>query len=142
MLTSLIPDGVYGDIAFLDDHRLYVCGRLRSVIIVRGVNHNLEDLERTASSAHSKLTAYPRVAISTQGDDGENVAILHEAPLFLRKDAVKQELEQEISDLILKNHGFCAREIRLVPAGSLPRTRSGKIDRKAADKLLSDGSFI
>lgn len=128
-----------GDLGVLHDGELYICGRLRTLVIIRGVNHCLEDIERTVQSSSPHIEGYTCAAIGQDGPNGENVLIVQEAPPAVRGAGHAQELEASIRKSVVDTHGFNPAAVHLVPLGALPRTTSGKLRRDAAAHLETQG---
>jgi acyl-CoA synthetase (AMP-forming)/AMP-acid ligase II len=126
-----------GDLGFLHDGRLFVTGRLKDVLIVRGHKHYPQDLELTVEQASNVVRpgCCAAVAIHAAGAD-ERVAIV--AEVDARADraghdadvhALSQQAIADIRRAIHEVHGLPVCGIVFVPAGSLPRTTSGKLQR-------------
>ena len=117
-----------GDLGFLHDGELYVTGRLKDVIIIRGRNHYPQDIERTVAAAHPALAAGAGAAFSLDVNGREVLAIAFEV------DRHQQELEpgllvRNIRRVIAHEHELEVHAIVLVRQASLPRTTSGKMQR-------------
>lgn len=124
-----------GDLGVLHDGELYVCGRLRTLVIIRGINHCLEDIERTVQSSSPHIEGHTCAALCQDGPNGENVLIVQEAPPTVRGAALARELEDSIRKSVVNTHGFNPVGVHLVPLGTLPRTTSGKLRRDPAAYL-------
>ncbi|HVX86432.1 MAG TPA: AMP-binding protein [Phycisphaerae bacterium] len=117
-----------GDLGFLRAGHLHITGRLKDLLIVRGVNHMAHDIEATAESAHPALQPAGCAAFALNTDAGEAVALACE----LRRDQRREDpsiIVQAIRDAIAQTHDLELAAILLLPPGALPRTTSGKIQR-------------
>jgi acyl-CoA synthetase (AMP-forming)/AMP-acid ligase II/alkylation response protein AidB-like acyl-CoA dehydrogenase len=137
-------DGPYlrtGDLGFLKDGQLYVTGRLKEVIIIRGTKHYPQDIEWTTQQAHPALRPENGAAFSVmvEGEeklvlalevDREHVAGLDAAGVF---DAIRTAVAEV--------HELDARAIVLLRRGSLPKTASGKIQRAATREAFLRGAL-
>jgi len=115
-----------GDLGFVHEGQLYVAGRRKSVIIVRGVNHYAEDVERTVASVRGvRGGASAAFAVDTAGE--ERLAVVCEIGWdgLAATDRVSAELRAEIAAA----HGVAPHAIVLVEPGSMPKTSSGKLQR-------------
>jgi fatty-acyl-CoA synthase len=123
-----------GDLGYLDEEgRIYVCGRTKDLIVVAGTNLYPHDIERAAETVDGVRKG---CVIALRVDaEREGFAVLAEV-----HDADQQDIRLRISrDIIAKVNGqvgYAPREIRLFPAGTLPKTASGKLRRSAARELL------
>ena len=148
-----------GDYGVWLDGELYITGRVKDLVIVDGRNHYPQDLEFSAQEASPALrpgfvaafavpaNELPKVVFeqSTSGltfdpdDASEQLVIVAERGPGKRHDP--QEVADTVRAAIAGRHGVMARDILLVPAGSIPRTSSGKIARRATKAAYIDGSL-
>ena len=116
-----------GDLGFLQDGRLYVTGRSKDLIIVRGRNLYPHDLEDTASASHPALRPQACAAFSLDTDEGEGVAFVME--LQRHAKVTIDEIVSAVRMALAEQHQVQPAAIVLVRAGSLPLTSSGKLQR-------------
>lgn len=127
-----------GDLGFLHDRSLYVTGRSKARIIVRGVNHAAEDLECSLENAVTGLVPGGIAVFSSERGDREALIVLAERLRGSTLDDTRTL--QELRRVLVAEHGVAIDEAHLLRAGALPRTSSGKIRRVAAQELFeSDG---
>ncbi|MEK7356941.1 MAG: AMP-binding protein, partial [Bdellovibrionota bacterium] len=130
-----------GDLGFIDDRGiLFVVGRIKEMIIVRGRNYYPHDLEDTCRAADLRLAKSVSAAFAVETEKGEGVVIVQEAPIGLSTDdlvAVGNACRGRISD----EFELQVLDIRFVPPGGVPRTSSGKIRRGQARVLYSKDSL-
>lgn len=136
-------DGPYlrtGDLGLLHGGSLFVTGRLKDLIIVRGRNFDPHDLEATVEQAHPAIR--PSVAAFTiDGDeDEERLVVVCEAdrnhPRF-DPAGIAAAVRQAVS----AQHELQVADVVLVRAGKVPRTTSGKVQRHACRQRLLDGTL-
>lgn len=108
---------------------LFINGRLKDLIILRGVNHYPQDLERTIEQAHEALPVGAGAAFSVGTDGTEQLVIVQEAPRDREVDLV--EVCAAIRSELGKVHEVSPREVVLIKPNSIPKTSSGKIQRHA-----------
>lgn len=108
---------------------LFINGRLKDLIILRGVNHYPQDLERTIEQAHEALPVGAGAAFSVGTDGAEQLVIVQEAPRDRDVDLV--EVCAAIRSELGKIHEVSPREVVLIKPNSIPKTSSGKIQRHA-----------
>jgi acyl-CoA synthetase (AMP-forming)/AMP-acid ligase II len=132
-----------GDLGFIDvTGELFVTGRIKDLIIIRGINHYPQDVERTVQSLDGALRENCGAAFSVPDESGEEtLVIVQEVERIARHTIDTEEIEGRIREAIADSHELSARHIALIRPGALPKTTSGKIQRKLARKLWLDGGF-
>ena len=147
-LNAEIPgaDGPWlrtGDLGFLDaSGELFVTGRIKDLIIIRGINHYPQDIERTVQSLHDGLRENCGAAFSVQDETGEEtLVIVQEVERTARNSIDPDDIKGLIREGVADQHELSARHIALIRPGTLPKTTSGKIQRKRARQLWLDGGF-
>ncbi|MFZ1161104.1 MAG: fatty-acid--CoA ligase, partial [Mycobacterium sp.] len=152
-----VRTGDYG--TYHGDH-LYVTGRVKDLVIVDGRNHYPQDLEYSAQEASRALRTGYVAAFSVPAnqlpaevfenshaglkydpdDSSEQLVIVGErAPGAHKLDY--QPIADDIRTAIAVRHGVTVRDVLLVQAGSVPRTSSGKIGRRACRAAYIDGTL-
>ncbi|MCP4194830.1 MAG: SDR family NAD(P)-dependent oxidoreductase [Planctomycetaceae bacterium] len=120
-----------GDLGKLQDGELFICGRIKDLIVVRGQNYFPTDLERVIEQSNAALGIDSTAAFSVDDGDAETLVILHEldrsAVNLLGEEAAITAIRSSIS----ANYALEIEEVVLLKPGSLPRTTSGKIRRQA-----------
>jgi acyl-CoA synthetase (AMP-forming)/AMP-acid ligase II len=132
-----------GDLGFLDSAgELFITGRIKDLIIVRGINHYPQDIERTVQSAHSALRANCGAAFSVSDEHGdETLVVVQEVERTERNRIDGAEMKGLIREHVTGQHELFARHIVLIRPGTLPKTTSGKIQRSLARRLWSERRF-
>lgn len=125
-----------GDLGFLHEGQLYVTGRVKDLIIVRGSNHYPQDLEYTAQEACPRIRPGCCAAFSYEEGGEERVAVLAEAILG---EVAAEEVIAGIRMAISEAHGIKVHRVELLCAGTLPKTTSGKIQRQACKRAMLAG---
>jgi fatty-acyl-CoA synthase len=122
-----------GDLGYLADGELFVCGRSKELIIIRGANYYPQDIELTVRD----LPGVKRgnvAAFSVNEGAEERLVILAEADPR-EGDALRQAIATRIREAT----GLDVHRIALVPAGTLLRTTSGKLQRRKMKQLYEQG---
>jgi acyl-CoA synthetase (AMP-forming)/AMP-acid ligase II len=136
-----------GDLGFLRDGRLFVTGRIKDVLIVRGLKHYPQDIEATVEGAVQIVRPGCSAAVAIEHGGVEVVALAAEIdlrrwkPASFDKDPVLDAAVQSIRQAVGTAHGITLHSVALLPPGSIPKTTSGKIRRFACRALLTSGSL-
>jgi acyl-CoA synthetase (AMP-forming)/AMP-acid ligase II len=126
-------DGPYlrtGDLGCIVEGRLFVTGRIKDLLIVRGVKHYPQDIEATVERAHPILRPGSCAAFAVQQTGDERIAIV--AEVEPRRDVSAAELEHAmlaVRRTVSEVHQVAPLSISLITAGTLPKTTSGKLQR-------------
>jgi len=126
-----------GDLGFLDDAgEIYITGRIKDVIIIYGNNHYPQDIEASMQSAHPALRQNCGVAFSFVDHRGlEKLVLVQEVERTQRHQVSVNKIEKRIREAISNEHEIAVHEIVLIRPGSIPKTTSGKIQRRLTQQL-------
>ncbi|MEO0536148.1 MAG: AMP-binding protein [Cyanobacteria bacterium P01_A01_bin.123] len=120
-----------GDLGFELNGQLFVTGRLKDLIIIRGQNHYPQDIEHTVAASHPALQANAGAAFAIDVEGAERLVVVQEIERsHLRKLDVKAVMVA-IRQAIATHHALDLHRAVLVRPGSIPKTSSGKIQRRA-----------
>ena len=128
-----------GDLGFMDRGELFVTGRLKDLIIVRGVNRYPQDIEMTVERSNRRLQAGSAAAFSVDLNGRECLIIVSEVERARHKDW--SDVIQAIRKNVALEHELPPDGIVLVRFGSMPKTSSGKIQRHACRDAFLDNSL-
>jgi acyl-CoA synthetase (AMP-forming)/AMP-acid ligase II len=130
-----------GDLGFIFEDELYVVGRIKDLLIVRGRNHYPDDIEATIT----EITGGRVAAISVQDDRTEQLVAIIEVKKRGDTDAeileTLQSVKRDVTSAISTTHGLTAADLVLVSRGSIPITTSGKIRRSACAEQYRKAQF-
>lgn len=130
-----------GDLGFLLDGELFVTGRLKDVIIVRGQNHYPQDIELTVEKSHTALRPTCGAAFTIEVKGKERLVIVQEIErTYLRKLNIN-EVVGNILGAVAAEHSLQVSAVVLVKTASIPKTSSGKIQRDACRAKFLNGSL-
>ena len=130
-----------GDLGFLLDGELFVTGRIKDVIIIRGQNHYPQDIELTVQKSHPALRPNCGAAFTVEVKGKERLVIVQEVERsYLRKLDVNEVVEN-IRQEVTAEHALQIYATVLVKTGSIPKTSSGKIQRYACRAKFLNGSL-
>ncbi|WP_454658310.1 fatty acyl-AMP ligase [Bosea beijingensis] len=120
-----------GDLGHLDEAgELHVVGRIKDVMIIRGVNHYPQDIEATVAASHPSLRRDHGAAFTiTDADDVERIIVVQEVERTQRHAIAEAEVVAAVQAAVVNNHDVALHKIVLIRTGSLPKTTSGKVQR-------------
>ncbi len=121
-----------GDLGFLRDGELFVTGRLKDLIIIRGRNYYPQDIEVTMGTAHPALRPGCGVAFAVEKNREEQLVVVQESAI--RSDEELDKAIQQIARNISDAHELSVHAIILIQSGTIPKTSSGKLQRQACKK--------
>ncbi len=149
-----------GDLGALIDGELFVAGRLKDLLIVRGLKHYPQDLELTVERQHPAIRPGCAAVFALEAHDDERIAVAAEvdprrleiarmnppefpaAPFLLREGArAISELIGTIRRAVAEIHGVQLHTVALLRPGALPKTSSGKIRHRDCAQALSGGQL-
>jgi fatty-acyl-CoA synthase len=117
-----------GDRGFIHDGELFVCGRHKDVVIVRGANHAPEEFEAALDGLVGVRTGCA-VAVGFVPAAGEDEAL---AMLVEQTSDAPPSLAQDVASRVQQHTGILPAHVELLTPGTLPRTSSGKLRRREA----------
>jgi acyl-CoA synthetase (AMP-forming)/AMP-acid ligase II len=129
-----------GDLGFVDEGELYVTGRLKEVLIVRGCKHYPQDLEHTAQRQHPMIHPGGAAAVGLgSGPSGDRIALVAEVDTEqLAKPRAADVVIAAIRRAVAEQHGVQLHAVVLVAPRTIPKTTSGKLQRlKCRDAFLA-----
>jgi natural product biosynthesis luciferase-like monooxygenase protein len=118
-----------GDLGFIRNGRLYVTGRLKDLLIIRGVNHHPADIEHTAGRSHPRAVPGATAAFALESTARERLVVVQE--VNRGQAAELADTGAAIRRAVLRDHGVSVDDVVLVGRGGVPKTGSGKIRRRA-----------
>ncbi|MBA3531020.1 MAG: AMP-dependent synthetase, partial [Ardenticatenales bacterium] len=110
---------------------LYVTGRLKDLLIIRGRNHYPQDIERTVEMSHEALNPSAGAAFAVQIEGEERLVVAQEIQSRYRHSLNVEEIARAIRQAVAEEHELQIHGILLLRTGSIPKTSSGKIQRHA-----------
>jgi amino acid adenylation domain-containing protein len=131
-----------GDLGVRQHGELYVTGRIKDLIVIRGRNHAPEDIELTVEGSHPRLRPGCGAALAIDVDGDEALAIVHEIrPDPDRPDPPVDEIAAAVRAAVTREHGLQVHTVALLAPGLLPKTSSGKIQRLECRRALAAGTL-
>jgi acyl carrier protein len=130
-----------GDLGFLHHGELFVTGRLRDLIIIRGRNHYPQDIEHTVEQSHVALCPGGCAAFSVETGEGEQLVIVQELERRGAKGLDVGEVAASMRRRVMEHHELQVHAVVLIRTGSIPKTSSGKTKRQATRAAYLDGTL-
>jgi fatty acid CoA ligase FadD28 len=138
------PEGPWlrtGDLGFISEGELFIAGRIKDLLIVRGLNHYPDDIEATIQEISGGRVA----AVSVEDASTEELVAIIEVKSRgdSEEDAMEKllDVKRKVTSALSNSHGLSAADLVLVPRGSIPITTSGKIRRAACVELYRNAQF-
>jgi fatty-acyl-CoA synthase len=114
---------------------LHICGRIKDLIIIRGANHYPQDIEWAVADIEGVRRGNV-IAFSTMIDGTEELVVAAEAT---SRDA--ERLRKDIAREVQRGFGLSPKHVAVVPVGTLPKTSSGKAQRRKTRTLYEAGDL-
>jgi acyl-CoA synthetase (AMP-forming)/AMP-acid ligase II len=126
-----------GDLGFMQNGELFICGRIKELIIVGGSNHYPQDIERTVEARVPLLRPGTVAAFSIELEGEEKVVVLVEtaSQALERSGLTAEALMTVVRECVFTEHRLPVHAVELVRPGSIPKTSSGKLERARCRKL-------
>jgi len=131
-----------GDLGFFADGELYVCGREKNVVVIRGANHQPQEFEEALTGLEPVRTGCAvALGFVPDGEDGEQLLVLAERVRGSGPAADDSLVVDAICRAILARTGIRPHTVRLLAPGTIPRTSSGKLRRGEALRRFLAGEL-
>lgn len=130
-----------GDLGFLHQGELFVTGRRKELIIIRGQNHYPQDIEQTVEQAHAALQPGSGAAFAIEVGAEERLVVVHEVRRSHRQTIDHATVLAEVRQAIAQEHQLQLYDLVLLETGGLPKTSSGKIQRRACHSSYLAGTL-
>jgi amino acid adenylation domain-containing protein len=128
-----------GDLGFLQNGELFITGRLKDLIIIRGRNLYPQDIELTAERSHPALRKGSVAAFAVEVKNEEKLVVVQE--LEFRQKPSFEEVIAAIRQAVSLEHEVQVYAVVLIKGGSIPKTSSGKIQRRACKAEFLAGTL-
>ncbi|MEC3914677.1 fatty acyl-AMP ligase [Nocardia sp. CDC160] len=127
-----------GDLGFVCDGELYISGRIKELMIVHGRNIFPQDIERTIVSNHPTVRPGGCAVFAAEIDGQERVLVVQELDPERPEDTAA--LEDSIRAVVSREHGLSVYRVIFVGKGEVPKTTSGKIQRRRLRETYSSAT--
>lgn len=129
-----------GDLGCVADGQLFVTGRLKEMIIIRGLNHYPQDIEHTVQASHSALRDGAGAAFSVDLEGDERLVIVQEVERSQR-GAGLDDVVAAIRRAVTEEHEVEPHAVVLIRPATILKTSSGKIQRRACRASFLEGTL-
>jgi acyl-CoA synthetase (AMP-forming)/AMP-acid ligase II len=128
-----------GDLGFEADGELYLTGRAKDVVIIRGANHAPQEFEECLETVEGLRTGCAvALGFTPEGESDEALLVLAE---LASAETVQEGLEERVREAVVAGTGIRPHTVRLLAPGTLPRTSSGKLRRSEALRRFLAGEL-
>ncbi|HEX3382490.1 MAG TPA: fatty acyl-AMP ligase [Paraburkholderia sp.] len=124
-----------GDLGYLAGDQLFICGRSKDLIVIHGSNHYPQDIEWAVAELPT-VQSRGVIAFSVMRDGDETLVVCAEG-----KPAEAAALRRAIAQKVAECAGLQVGHVAIVQAGSLPRTSSGKVQRRRTKAQFEAGEL-
>lgn len=125
-----------GDLGFMEEGEIYVTGRIKDLIIVRGKNYYPQDIEMTVENCHQAFRKGCSAAFAAEeGHDG-NLIVVQEIKKEFEKKISLEELAPMVAKSVKGTFALKLDKLILIKQRTIPKTSSGKIQRRATRRHL------
>jgi len=129
-----------GDLGFVEDEEVYITGRLKDLIIIRGRNHYPQDIEFTVEHCHPAIRQGCAAAFSVEVTGEERLVVVQEIERRYQQGE-PGEIVSAIRQAVAEEHEIQAYAVVLGKHGTVPRTSSGKLRRHACRTAFLAGTL-
>jgi len=117
-----------GDLGFFHQGELFISGRLKDLIIIRGRNYYPQDIEQSIEASHPSIKPFAAVAFSLEAEGREQLVLVQEVTRPNKTDL--EEVARCVRRAVFDAHELSVDRVILVRGGSIPKTSSGKLQRR------------
>jgi acyl-CoA synthetase (AMP-forming)/AMP-acid ligase II len=130
-----------GDLGFMLDGELFITGRIKDVMIIRGQNHYPQDIEMTVGACHPALRANFAAAFLVEGAKDPRLVVVQEVERTWRHRVNAADLLETVRQAVVGEHEIFVADLVLIRTGTLPKTTSGKVQRRRTRQLYLEGAL-
>ncbi len=131
-----------GDLGFVSGGELFIVGRIKDLLIIRGRNHYPEDIEATVQQITGGRVAAISVPVNSTEKLVTVIEVKKRGESTVEAGQWLTAIKSDVTSAISNAHGLNVGDLVLVPPGSIPTTTSGKIRRAACAEQYRQDEFI
>jgi acyl-CoA synthetase (AMP-forming)/AMP-acid ligase II len=130
-----------GDLGFVEDGELFVTGRLKDLIIIRGQNYYPQDIERTVQHSYPGLRPACGAAFSVEADLQERLVVVQEVERTHVRHLDTVAALKAIREAVVNEYGIQVARVVFIRPATIPKTSSGKIQRGECRRQFLEGTL-
>lgn len=130
-----------GDLGFLKDGEIFVTGRLKDLIIIRGQNYYPQDIEQAVEQCHPDLRGGSGAAFSIERDHEERLVVVQEVKRTALRQLDAENVIETIRQAVAEQFDIQIEAVALLKPGRIPKTTSGKVQRRLCRKQFLENSL-
>ncbi|ATB48291.1 non-ribosomal peptide synthetase [Corallococcus macrosporus] len=130
-----------GDLGVIDGGEVFITGRLKDLLVLRGRNFYPQDLEHSAERSHPGVRPGCGAAFAVDVAGEERLVLVQEVAARVGTAEAAEEVVTSIRAALGDLHGLSTHAVVLITAGSLPKTSSGKVQRRATRDAFLAGTL-
>jgi acyl-CoA synthetase (AMP-forming)/AMP-acid ligase II/acyl carrier protein len=130
-----------GDLGFMQEGHLFITGRLKDLLIIRGRNYYPQDLEETIAESHPAFRAASGAVFSVEVEGEERLVVVQEIERMALRDPQIEEWVNRIREVISEEYELQVYGILFLKPASIPKTSSGKIQRQICRSAFLRGDL-
>lgn len=130
-----------GDLGFLKNRELFVTGRIKDLLIIKGRNYYPHDLEASVERSHAALHGMSGAAFAVEREGEERLIVVQEVKRPHLRGLNTDEVAAAVRLAVSEQHGLSLEALVLLKPGGIPKTSSGKIQRRACRAFFLDNTL-
>jgi acyl-CoA synthetase (AMP-forming)/AMP-acid ligase II/acyl carrier protein len=130
-----------GDLGFISHGQLFISGRRKDLIIIRGANYFPNDIEHCAEGCHPAIRKNASAAFSIDSGEGEKLVLVMETERAFMNTDKHDEVFEAARQAIFSEYGIQPHALSLIRTGSILKTSSGKIQRFAVKRAWQENEL-
>lgn len=130
-----------GDLGFIYQRHLFICGRIKELIIIRGANFYPQNIEQTLQNNIAGLKPNGGAAFTVEHEGEDALVVVQEVERTWLKKIDQEAVAQQARQAIASEYGLSLHAFILIRPMTLPKTSSGKIQRSRAKQYFDSGEL-
>ena len=136
--TTYLRTGDYGTIY---QRELFITGRIKETLVIRGQNFYPTDLEQAVRDANDSLSRHSCVVFSVPRHNEDQIVVVAEISRRDHENTSSTELTGDVQETMARRFGLHVHRTLFVRPGSIPKTSSGKLRRGSCREMFRNGEL-